>query len=128
MTYKILIADDDQDNRTIAKEILEASGYCVVEAKDGLEAIELISKEHPDVLLLDLSMPKLNGWEVTKRLRNEKATSTMPIIAFTAHVIAGDELKAKGAGCDDYLSKPCMPVEVLNKVQKWLLNSTLKMK
>ncbi len=120
MTHKILIADDEADNRIIARAILEASGYHVVEAKDGLETLEMISTEKPDALLLDLSMPKLNGWDVAKQIREKEGSSHLPIIAFTAHAIVGDELKAKAAGCDDYISKPCAPVEVLKKIQKWL--------
>jgi two-component system cell cycle response regulator DivK len=120
MSLKILVADDDSDNRTIAKEILEISGFVVVEAKDGLEALELVAKENPDALLLDLSMPKMNGWDVAKKIKEEAAHPKMPIIAFTAHAIVGDEVKAKAAGCDDYLSKPCVPIELVKKIKKWL--------
>lgn len=123
MNQKILIADDDMDNRTIAREILEPAGFDVIEAKDGMEAIALVAKERPAVLLLDLSMPKLNGWEVAKRLRETEDYAEMPIIAFTAHAIVGDELRAKGVGCDDYLSKPCAPSDVLQKVQHWLAHA-----
>lgn len=120
MKRKILVADDDADNRIIARAILEASGYDVVEAKDGEEAMAAVFSERPDALLLDLSMPKINGWEVARQLREKPSVSHMPIIAFTAHAIIGDELKAKAAGCDDYISKPCAPIEVLNKIKKWL--------
>jgi two-component system, cell cycle response regulator DivK len=120
MNRKVLIADDDWDNRMIVKEILEISGFEVLEAKDGAEAIDMVAKEHPDLLLLDLSMPKINGWEVAKRLREKDDYAKMPIVAFTAHAIIGDELRAKGSGCDDYLSKPCAPQDVLKKIEKWL--------
>jgi two-component system cell cycle response regulator DivK len=119
MSKKVLIADDDLDNRTIAREVLEAAGFEVVEARDGLETLSLVMSAHPDVLLLDLSMPKMNGWEVAKKLRENDSNAQLPIIAFTAHAIVGDELKAKGSGCDDYLSKPCIPSDVVKKVSHW---------
>ena len=117
---KILIADDDFDNRTIATEALEGAGYAVVQATQGLEALEKIQSENPDVVLLDLSMPKLIGWEVARRVREQKGFEALPIIAFTAHALVGDELKAKASGCSDYLSKPCLPREIVARVAQWL--------
>lgn len=120
MNPKILVADDDFDNRTIVQEALEAAGYQVFLAIDGEEALKQIAATKPAVLLLDLSMPKLNGWEVAKRIRQDLAYSDTAIIAFTAHALVGDELKAKASGCDDYISKPCLPREVTAKVAFWL--------
>ena len=120
MSCKVLVADDDFDNRTIVREVLEAAGYEVQLATNGEEALEQTSRGKPDILLLDLSMPKVNGWEVAKRIREAPALSNTVIIAFTAHALVGDELKAKAAGCDDYLSKPCLPKEVVQKVAAWV--------
>jgi two-component system cell cycle response regulator DivK len=120
MTDKVMVADDDFDNRTIAQEALEAAGYDVIVAANGIEALEKASVERPAVLLLDLSMPKLNGWEVAKRIREMPQLSGMAIVAFTAHALVGDELKAKASGCDDYISKPCLPKEVVQKVASWI--------
>jgi two-component system, cell cycle response regulator DivK len=120
MSHKILVADDDFDNRTIIREALEAAGYAVRTAVDGEDALQQVANESPEVLLLDLSMPKINGWEVAKRLRQDGRNEKMPIIAFTAHALAGEELKAKAAGCDDYVAKPCLPKEVIQKVVQWL--------
>jgi two-component system cell cycle response regulator DivK len=120
MKHKILVADDDFDNRTIVQEALEAAGYEVVMATNGEEALEKIASEHPEVVLLDLSMPKINGWEVAKRIRENEALENMPIIAFTAHALVGEELKAKAAGCDDYISKPCLPKEVVERITHWI--------
>jgi two-component system, cell cycle response regulator DivK len=120
MTAKILIADDDFDNRTIVKEALEASGYEVAIAVNGEEALEMAINQAPEVLLLDLSMPRLSGWEVAKRLRQTVSPAHLPIVAFTAHALAGDELKARAAGCDDYIAKPCLPRDVVQKVKEWL--------
>jgi two-component system cell cycle response regulator DivK len=120
MNGKILVADDDFDNRTIVREALEAAGYDVLMAVNGEEALEQTKREKPRVLLLDLSMPKLNGWEVAKQIRQEPELSGTVVIAFTAHALVGDELKAKAAGCDDYISKPCLPREVVEKVASWI--------
>ena len=120
MRVKVLVADDDVDNRTIAREILEASGFHVVMAVDGEEALAVIRAERPAVVVLDLSMPKLSGWEVAKRVRADDAIKSTPLIAFTAHALVGDELKAKTAGCDDYISKPCKPRDLVTKVKQWI--------
>ncbi len=115
-----MVADDDFDNRTIAQEALEAAGYEVLLATNGVETLEKASAEKPAVLLLDLSMPKLNGWEVAKQIRQMPHLSGMAIVAFTAHALVGDELKAKASGCDDYISKPCLPKDVVQKVASWI--------
>lgn len=120
MRIKILVADDDYDNRSIAQEALEAAGFEVVLATNGAEVLEKISDVMPSVLLLDLSMPKVSGWEVAKQLRERSELSKITIIAFTAHALVGDELKAKAAGCDDYLSKPCLPKDIVQKVMGWV--------
>jgi len=119
MPYKILVADDDLDNRTIAQVALERAGYDVIIATDGDEALGRIIAEKPDVVLLDLSMPRLDGWEVAGRVRADKTVAHIPIIAFTAHGLAGDELKAKAAGCDDYVSKPCPPKIMVERITYW---------
>ena len=124
MIPKILVADDDFDNRTIVQQALEAAGYAVVTATNSEEALERVASETPQVLLLDLSMPKMNGWEVAKRLRENPAYDAMPIIAFTAHALVGEELKAKAAGCDDYISKPCLPKDVVAKLAYWIQSSS----
>jgi len=123
MKAKVLIADDDIDNRTIAQDALELAGYDVVTAVDGQEALDKIASEKPDVVLLDMSMPKLDGWEVARRVRDDKDLAPAAIIAFTAHALVGEELKAKAAGCDDYLSKPCMPKAIVEKVALWINRS-----
>jgi CheY-like chemotaxis protein len=120
MKPKILVADDDADNRAIAQDALEMAGYDVVTATDGEEALEKISSEKPAVILLDLSMPKVDGWEVARRVRANQGLAHVPIIAFTAHALVGEELKAKSAGCDDYLSKPCVPKTLVARVAFWV--------
>lgn len=120
MNPKILIADDDYDNRVILKEALEVSGFDVVLAANGEEALEVALKELPALIFLDLSMPKMSGWEAAKRLRQVPRLSQVPIFAFTAHALQGDETKARAAGCDDFVTKPCVPREVVKKVRERL--------
>jgi len=116
MTPLILIADDDFDNRVIAQEALKAAGYRTLLAVNGLEAIALVAEEKPDLLLLDLSMPMMNGWDVAKKIRKKEKGHHLPIIAFTAHALVGEAEKAVAAGCDDYLAKPCAPKDIAKAV------------
>lgn len=123
MTYKILVADDKSDNRIIAKEALEAAGYEVTECADGMEVLERIKTDKPDLLFLDLSMPKTDGWQVVRKIKEDSSHAHIPVIAFTAHAMEGDDKKAKDAGCDDYLSKPCLPKSIIEKADHWLKRS-----
>ena len=123
MSHLILIADDDLDNREIAKEILEAYEYDVIIATNGLEAIELARSRQPELILMDLSMPKLDGWQATKMLKEDPATKDIVIIAYTAHASRADEAKAMAGQCDDYVSKPCPPRILLAKIADWLERS-----
>src|SRR5688572_24402039 len=124
MKTRILVADDDFDNRTIAKRVLEMAGFEIVLATNGLEVLDIASTQQIDLILLDMSMPKMNGWEAAKRLRQMPHMKDVPILAFTAHALAGEDLKAKAAGCDDYISKPCAPNEMADKVKTWLKKKT----
>jgi two-component system, cell cycle response regulator DivK len=119
LKYRILVADDDYDNMVITSEILRSSGHTVIGATNGIEAIDAAVKEKPDMIFLDLAMPKMSGWEAAEKLKSIAGTSNIPIIAFTARAMAGDERKAIDSGCDDYLSKPCTPDAILEKVTKW---------
>ena len=115
---RILVADDDADSRAVARDALVQAGFDVIEAVDGLEALAAVDRDKPDMVLLDLSMPRLDGWEAARRLKAGVSAGT-PIVAFTAHALAGDEEKARDAGCDDYLAKPCTPKDVVRKAQEW---------
>jgi two-component system cell cycle response regulator DivK len=116
MIPMILVADDDKDNRAIMSAVLEAAGYRVLLACDGVEAIDAAMKELPDLILLDMSMPRLSGWDAIKRLKSAPRTAAIPVFAFTAHALAGDELKTREAGCDGYVAKPCLPRDVVAKI------------
>lgn len=113
----ILVADDEPDNRAIMAAALSASGYRVCEAVGGEEAVALALSERPDLILLDMSMPGVSGWEAVRRLKAMPQTRAIPVFAFTAFALAGDELKAREAGCDGYVSKPCVPKDVVAKIR-----------
>lgn len=117
MSRTILVADDEADNRAIMAAALSASGYRVCEASDGAEAVALALRELPDLILLDMAMPGVSGWEAVRRIKAMPQTRGIPVFAFTAYALAGDELKAKEAGCDGYVSKPCVPKEVVAKIR-----------
>lgn len=103
---KILIVDDNEDSRELVIKVLQRCGYRLVEAVDGEEALEKAVAEKPDLILMDRSLPKLDGLEVVKRLQEDVATRQIPIVALTAHAMRGDREKALAAGCADYIPKP----------------------
>jgi two-component system cell cycle response regulator DivK len=102
---KILVVEDVEFNRDLLVQLLE-DNYEVITADDGAAGIALAEREHPDLILMDLSLPVIDGWEATRRLKANAALRRIPIIALTAHAMSGDEEKARECGCDDYLSKP----------------------
>ncbi len=114
----VLVADDESDNRAIMSAVLAASGYRVLEARDGAEAVDAAVRETPDLILLDMAMPVLSGWEAARRLKSMDRTRAIPILAFTAFALAGDELRAREAGCDGYVSKPCVPADVVRIIRE----------
>jgi two-component system cell cycle response regulator DivK len=116
MKQKILVVEDNEDNLTVLCDELEYVGYEVISAANGEEAIEKTFTERPDLILMDISIPVIDGWEATRRLKADPKTENIPIIALTAHAMAGDAEKAKAAGCDGYIAKPCTPDEVAAKV------------
>jgi len=103
---KILIVDDNQDGRELVVKVLKARGYQTIEAVDGEEALEKAVAERPDLILMDRSLPKIDGYEVTRRLKGQEEFKDVPIVALTAHAMRGDREKALEAGCDGYISKP----------------------
>jgi two-component system cell cycle response regulator DivK len=119
MAKKILVVEDDPDNRRIVAKTLSVEGYEVVEATDGVQAIAQAHAEHPDLVLMDLALPNMDGWEATRRLKSDPKTRSIPVIALTAVAMRGDEEQARAAGCDDYLSKPARPVTIREMVKKY---------
>ncbi len=116
----ILLVEDNLHNRKIFQGVLSHAGFKVVEAEDGGRALQLVNSEKPDLILMDLSIPVIDGWECTRRLKADPATQKIPIIALTAHAMRGDEERARGAGCDGYLSKPISPKRVVEEVKRVL--------
>lgn len=103
---KILVVDDNQDSRELVVKILKNKGYELIEAIDGEEAVEKVIAQKPDLILLDISIPKLNGYEVTRILKDREDVKDIPVVALTAHAMKGDRLKALEAGCEGYITKP----------------------
>jgi two-component system, cell cycle response regulator DivK len=116
----VLVVDDVAHGREIFAEYLEFRGFRVATAADGLEALDKAFELLPDVILMDLSLPQLDGWEATKRLKSDDRTRTIPIIALTAHALASAHDKAMAAGCDSVVTKPCIPRDLEAEVRRQL--------
>ena len=117
---RILIVEDNEMNRDVLSRRLRRQGYEVLIATAGLEGLRMACDTRPDLILMDLGMPDIDGWECAKRLKAEGVTSAIPIIALTAHAMDGDEQKAKAAGCDDYDTKPVELPRLLEKIERLL--------
>jgi CheY-like chemotaxis protein len=116
----VLLVEDNPHNRKIFSGMLTHAGFRVLEAEDGHQALSIMSGALPDLILMDLSIPGVDGWEVTRRLKSDARTRPVPIIALTAHAMRGDEERAREAGCDGYLSKPISPKKVVEEVKRAL--------
>ncbi len=114
---KILVVEDNEMNRDMLSRRLQRRGYEVIMALDGSQGIEMATAENPDLILMDMSLPIIDGWEATRRLKSAPETGSIPIIALTAHAMAGDREKAMEAGCDDYDSKPIELPRLLSKIE-----------
>ena len=117
---KILLVEDNEMNRDMLARRLERRGYQVIMAVDGSQGVRLAQSEAPDLILMDMSLPVLDGWEATQQLKVLPATQSIPIIALTAHAMSGDREKALDAGCDDYDIKPVEFVRLLRKIEALL--------
>ena len=117
---KILLVEDNDDNRDALSRRLERRGYRVVMATDGLRGLAMARSESPDIVLLDMNLPEMDGWEVARALKSAEATRPIPIIALTAHAMSGDREKAMGAGCDDYHTKPAELPRLLGQIEALL--------
>jgi len=115
---KILLVEDNELNRDMLSRRLERHEYQVVMAKDGHEAVSMAASEGPDLILMDMSLPEMDGWEATKLIKSNESTRHIPIIALTAHAMSGDREKALKAGCDEYDTKPINLERLLEKISK----------
>ncbi|GEM_PF-313499 len=116
----VLLVEDNEDNRIVYSTILRHFGYRVMEALNGEEGIATARAERPDLILMDISIPIIDGWEATQVLKHDPETRQIPIIALTAHALASDRERAMEVGCDGYLAKPCEPRAVVAEVQRFL--------
>ena len=117
---KILLVEDNEMNQDMLTRRLERRGYQVVLAADGEQGIAMASSERPDLILMDMSLPIVDGWDATRRIKSDPATSSIPVIALTAHAMSGDRERAMQAGCDDYDTKPIELPRLLGKVEALL--------
>jgi two-component system cell cycle response regulator DivK len=117
---RVLVVDDYTDAREMYSEYLQYSGFDVIEAGNGVEALERAADSSPDIILMDLSLPVMDGWEATRRLKADQATADIPIVALTGHALAGILEGARKAGCDAFVTKPCLPEDLVKEIQKVL--------
>jgi CheY-like chemotaxis protein len=116
----VLVVEDYQDAREMYAAYLQFSGYRVAEATNGLEAIEQATVLMPDIILMDLALPKMDGWEATRRLKLNHETRHIPIVALTGHALAGHAEGARQAGCDSFVTKPCLPDALVAEIKRML--------
>ena len=117
---RVLLVDDYPDAREMYTEYLEFSGFEVVEAGNGIEALQRAVDNAPDIILMDLSLPVMDGWEATRRLKADERTALIPVVALTGHALAGISEGAKKAGCDAFVTKPCLPEDLVREIRKIL--------
>ena len=120
MTKRILIVEDTEDNRQIVGDLLSSVGYELIEAVDGLQGVAAAEREKPDLILMDIQLPGIDGYEAIRRIRAIPAIAKTPIIAVTSYALSGDEAKTRAAGCDGYVAKPFSPRQLLAKVREFL--------
>ena len=123
MSKRILIVEDQEDNRKILRDLLTSAGFDPVEAATGEEGVRLAETERPDLILMDIQLPGLDGHEATRRIKANPALRQIPVIAVTSYALSGDDVKAREAGCDAYVTKPFSPRTLLAKIQEYLPGS-----
>ena len=120
MKKRILVVEDTEDNRRILRDLLNASGYEVLEATDGATGVAMAIDLLPNLILMDIQLPVIDGYEATRRIKADPATRHIPIVAVTSYALAGDEAKTREAGCDGYIAKPFSPRNLLERVREFL--------
>ena len=117
---RVLVVDDYPDAREMYSEYLEFSGFDVVQAVNGIEALQRAVDAAPDIILMDLSLPVMDGWEATRRLKEDARTNRIPVVALTGHALEGISEGAAKAGCDAFVTKPCLPEDLVKEIRKIL--------
>ena len=120
MSRRILVVDDHPDNRRILRDLLASAGFEILEATTGEDAVARAEATVPDLILMDIQLPGIDGYEVTRRIKANPALRHIPVIAVTSYALSGDEVKALEAGCDAYVTKPFDPAELLEKIKEFL--------
>ena len=120
MSNRILVVEDQEDNRRIVRDLLTTTDYEVTEAENGEEALASVARQRPDLILMDIQLPVMDGYEATRRIKADPALRSIPVIAVTSYALSGDEEKARAAGCDGYVAKPFSPRQLLAKIREFL--------
>ena len=120
MSRRVLVVEDHEENRRIMRDLLTSAGYEMIEAVTGEEGVTLAERERPDLILMDIQLPGLDGYEATRRIKANPTLRTIPIIAVTSYALSGDDIKAREAGCTDYVTKPFSPRALLAKIRQYL--------
>jgi two-component system cell cycle response regulator DivK len=124
MSKRILVVEDQEDNRQILRDLLGSVGYEMIEAGDGEAALVAVKAQQPDLILMDIQLPLLDGYEATRRIKADPDLKNIPIIVVTSYALSGDETKARAAGCDAYVTKPYSPRQLLAKIREFLPESS----
>ena len=120
MKKRILVVEDQEDNRQILRDLLTKAGFDMIEAENGEDAVALAQASRPDLILMDIQLPILDGYEATRRIKADPDLKSIPIIVVTSYALSGDEDKARRAGCDDYVAKPFSPRQLLAKIKQYV--------
>ena len=120
MTKRILVVEDQPDNRQIIRDMLAPTDYEITEAENGEQALVAVAKQRPDLILMDIQLPIMDGYAAARRIKADPALRMIPIIAVTSYALSGEEKKAREAGCDDYVPKPFSPRQLLAKIRQYL--------
>jgi two-component system cell cycle response regulator DivK len=120
MTKRILLVEDTEDNRQIIRDLFSNVGYDLIEAHDGAAGLAMAAEHKPDLILMDIQLPVMDGYETTRRLKADPALRHIPVIAVTSYALSGDEAKTRAAGCDGYVAKPFSPRQLLSTIREFL--------
>jgi len=120
MSQRVLIVEDQEDNRAILRDLLTKAGYDLIEATNGEEGVALAESMRPDLIIMDVQLPVIDGYEATRRIKSNAELKSIPVIAVTSYALSGEEAKARAVGCDAYVAKPFSPRHLLAKIRKYL--------
>ena len=120
MKKRILVVEDQEDNRRILRDLLTGAGFDLIEAENGEDAVAAAQTSRPDLILMDIQLPLLDGYEATRRIKADPNLKSIPIIVVTSYALSGDENKARLAGCDAYVAKPFSPRQLLAKIKEYV--------